>query len=207
MKNDDFARHAVVWGWVAIVMTIAGVCRWPPADSGDVAAWVQGIGTIAAVGAAVWVPMHIEQQKAVKARAAMTIGLNAATEAASVSIGFLLDAVIERSPRGVREMLVHFKQLPPEQPFAQLLESPIADWPNPSTHMIARLLVTHLKAIVQECETTVEALAKTLALAKAHPAELEAAQRTTEDVLWEGLVSNVRRVSDMLDTIERSAKQ
>jgi len=56
MKNGDLSNHAVVWGWVIITAVVLGVGLFPPDDGGDVAAWVQGLGTIAAVAAAIFYP-------------------------------------------------------------------------------------------------------------------------------------------------------
>lgn len=54
MKPDPIFRHAVIIAYVLLAMLVAALILLPPENSGDVAAWVQGVGTIAAVLVAVW---------------------------------------------------------------------------------------------------------------------------------------------------------
>ncbi len=70
MQTEPSGRHAVIVFYVVIAVLVVVLWRFPPANSAEVAAWVQGGGTLAAVGAASWAGRFPAMQTARQAKAA-----------------------------------------------------------------------------------------------------------------------------------------
>lgn len=131
-------------GAAVAAIGVAGVAfatiNQPPPSSSELAAWVQGIGTVAAVAIAAWVGMvpirHERQARLAKRRDF----INAIVDAAGYAIVAAND-VLDASHRGVIEDFTRgleaLKQTEAVSALAKLLEEPVTTWPSAAAYVRA----------------------------------------------------------------------
>ncbi|WP_312166660.1 hypothetical protein [Phenylobacterium sp.] len=133
MQNAPSGRHAVIVFYALMAVLVVILLRFPPQNSAEVAAWVQGVGTLAAVGAAIWAGLFPAMRSARQersARAEFAQDVTDVLDLAEKAVARVVKAVEAGDYRRAATALDTIGQMAIQPSIADLLATPRARWPS-----------------------------------------------------------------------------
>ncbi len=133
MQNEPSGRHAVILFYALMAILVVVLFRFPPQNSGEVAAWVQGVGTLAAVGAAIWAGLFpamqsARQERSVRAEFAQDV--TDVLDQAERAVVRVVEMVDEGDYRRAANRLEAIRLMAIQAGIADLLRTPRSRWPS-----------------------------------------------------------------------------
>lgn len=197
--ND--ARHLVLIAYAVLALLAAGMLIAPPKDSGDMAAWVQGVGTVVAIAVAGWVgllPSLHRQREQQEATRRMYDAVAGACAWSNLSLGQLSERIAHGRKDNFSKIVQMAKDFTPIEPLDKVLVEPLAAWPHVGLYMFTLELQRSVRDLLENATEFGDL--NFFANTTQAPWE-EAAAELTASESWKNVVAALTRYREARDTL------
>lgn len=155
MDTGDLTRSATLWGWIILAGMFLGIAVYPPKNSGEVASWVQGVGTIAAIVVTAWVglaPLRHAEAERRAAKQSFNLALRDAIEWSDDLLAGSIDHLRNGRDAEARSELWKTRITSPGRPLQHMLNHPLTEWPSADAFSFSHAYLNCVQQMVEAGE-------------------------------------------------------